>query len=91
MNEFEYQSELRQNLMRMDIEELEAKLRTKHFSDDAIPVVTSLIAYKKENPELVDDVKEPSWITRRVVAFVAVGLVGSLILWLRHSGKSKTT
>ena len=89
MSNEKYLEDLRLNLMRMDVEELEERKRKGMFDEGVISIVDDVIYYKKNKPEEVRGDKKVSPITRRIVTVVAVSLVGYLLLWLKKGGKTK--
>ena len=87
MSNQQYLEDVRSNLMRMDVEELEERKKKGMFDDDVMKIVDDVISHKNKNPEEVKEEKKVSPITRRIVAVSAVGLVVYLYLWLKKGGK----
>jgi len=89
MSNDKYLEEVRSNLMRMDVEELEERKRKGMFDERVIKVVDEIILLKNNQPEVIKEEKKISPMTRRLVAAVAVGGVGYLYMWLKRGGKQK--
>jgi hypothetical protein len=91
MSNDKYLEEVRSNLMRLDVEELEERKRKGMFDERVIKLVDEIILLKNNQPEVIKEEKKISPMTRRLVAAAAVGGVGYLYMWLKRGGKQKNS
>jgi hypothetical protein len=89
MADEKYLEEVRSNLMRMDVEELEERKRKGMFDERVVKVVDEIILLKNNQPEVIKEEKKISPMTRRLVAAAAIGGVGYLYMWLKSGGKQR--
>lgn len=80
--------ELRANLMRMELEELEERLHSKSFTDEAEVVAREVIQWKKDHPEPPRPRTNPTNPrVSRIVAAVLIALISLVYFWLKSKSK----
>jgi hypothetical protein len=87
MNDTE-KAELKERLMRTDIEEIEEKLKTGFYDVDARPVAQEVVEYKRKHPDVQSEETPVSDTTRKLAFAITIGLISALYFGLKGASKS---